>query len=70
MIGSIGLFLDHKIAILKVVYIGLISTFNVMISLSVYHTQTVLRYYNCYRIAQNVGGVKLWRNHSTRVIGR
>ena len=23
-----------------------------------------------YRIAQNVGGVKLCRNHSTRVIGR
>ena len=23
-----------------------------------------------YRIAQNVGGVKLWQNHSTRVFGR
>ena len=23
-----------------------------------------------YRIAQNVGGMKLWRNHSTRAIGR
>ena len=25
---------------------------------------------SAYHIAQNVGGVKLWRNHSTRVIGR
>jgi len=25
---------------------------------------------NVYRIAQNVNGVKLWQNHSARVIGR
>ena len=31
------------------------------------HTHTCT---NTYRIAQNVGRVKLWRNHSTRVIGR